>query len=116
MNSERIDTGILLNALVMPGAGHAAIGQRRKGCALALAVLVLLCVPIVFFTLALANALEVIPADAGALTRASSAIGVAWNSEARLVVRCLIGVFALWAYGITDLLIIRRKLRARMRP
>lgn len=105
-----IGSGILLNALVIPGAGHLSVGQKAKGYALTIAVLLLICFPILRFNIAMADVIGKLPPQGGNLARFLKAMGIAWRAEGTLILCCLIAILAIWAYGIIDLILLKRRI------
>lgn len=103
LKSPRI--ALLLNALVMPGAGHIYLGKAVKGYLMSIAVFVLLIIPIVRYTMAVVDGLNNLIVGGNISSSAISAISGAWAANKNLILYSLLGIVIIWIYGIVDVMI-----------
>ncbi len=108
--SDKLGAGILINAFVMPGAGHVAAGMKGRGFAIAAGAVALVCYPAFRFAAALSGALREIPVEAGALARSVHAVSMAWGKERNWILACALALLVLWVFGVVDLYVRRRRL------
>lgn len=104
----KLKTALLLNALVMPGAGHIYIGKSLKGYLMGIAVLVLLIIPIVRYTMTVMEGMKTLIIGGNISASAITAISGAWAVNKNLILYSLLGILVIWIYGIADIMIQNR--------
>jgi hypothetical protein len=108
---EQFWSALLLDALVIPGAGHWFAGFQRQAAAMIAAVLLLLFVPLFRFVAAVFSALHQSVLATGMPLRSLEALKMAWLSQRTSILACAAGIVLIWIYGIVDLSLRRRQAR-----
>lgn len=107
VTKARLNTALFLNAVVMPGSGHVLIGENFKGYTISIIVLFLILFPLGKYTMTIAQALKTMNLNGGALASSLNALSQGWTSNKALIINCLIGILAVWLFGIVDIFIKR---------
>ena len=106
---KNYNSAFILNALVLPGTGHYMIGQKVKGIIMGTSVTALIFIPVIRYMWTVLDALNSITVSDTALKSSVGALSSSWISNKTLIIICLIGVLAIWLYGIIDLAHIKKK-------
>ena len=110
-STKELTSALLLNAAIMPGSGHYALGLRRQGAAIMTAVVLLVIAPIARFTLGVLAAIRHAAAEAVPL-RTLEALSSTWQAQRSFLLACLFGIVAIWIYAIADIALRLRRGRA----
>ena len=102
IKDNKIRWAIILNAFVMPGSGHIFLGEKTKGYLLGTAVIVLVLAPLMRFMLSVMQSTATLTAQDSMIASSIDAFSVAWSANSTFIICCLLGVVALWIYGIVD--------------
>ncbi|MFH0799770.1 MAG: hypothetical protein V2A66_06270 [Pseudomonadota bacterium] len=99
---------IIMNAFVMPGSGHVLVGLKTKGYLIGVLTIIFIFLPILYFAISVSHALQTLSASSNSVMPALEAISRAWVEDKRLILRCILALVFLWAYGIIDLMLKRK--------
>lgn len=102
-------SALILNALVLPGSGHYMIGQKLKGAIIAIVATALIFIPVISYALTVLNALNAISISDPGLKSGMDTLSNSWTSNKHIIIVCLLGVVAIWLYGIIDLVRLKKK-------
>lgn len=108
-SKDRWTLAIILNALVLPGSGHLVIGQRLRGFVISGFTLFFTLFPLVRYLMAATNAMRMMAGRGAAFYSGIQAMSTAWEANRSVILWCLLGILILWAYGIIDIIIRKRK-------
>ncbi|MFA4874465.1 MAG: hypothetical protein WC690_03905 [bacterium] len=106
---------LLLNALIMPGSGHYAMGFRLRGTIIMSSILILVILPIVLFTGRVLGAIHGAMNGSGPMVRSVSAFSGSWHALRGFILFCVAAIVAIWIYSIVDMAIKMRKEKTLMK-
>ncbi len=110
INIKKIDTAIFTNALVLPGVGYFILGDRLKGTIITFFTVLLLILPLAKYTVSVIRSMENMRVGSPAIVESLSSISMAWQTNQSFIIYCLIGIIALWAFCLIDLLLRKRRM------
>lgn len=98
---------ILLNALILPGAGHFYAGLRLRGAMLALACIAFITLPVIKYAMAFSYTLDMmdITGNLNFYGIMAEALVRAWADVRTLSYLALAGLFIVWLFSIIDIVL-----------
>jgi len=101
---------LILNALVLPGLGHFYIGQKLKGVFLVIATLFFFATPLVKYTMLVSKMLAFVASlnNPNMLANLYQASALVWPNVKTILYISIIGLLAVWIYGIWDIWRVKR--------
>jgi len=105
--NKRYGIAILLNALIMPGAGHLFLKQRIKGTILSILTLVMFIIPIAVYISDAMSGIDMLMAKNATQLSANimGAMTSSWSMHRHMISSFAFAIIVLWVYAIIDVIL-----------
>lgn len=112
IDPSKLKIALLMNAFACPGAGHIAMGRKKKGYLMILFCVSFALAPAFRFGISLAKAMAALPVTTRVWEKLAISLPAAWQAERQFIFICLAGIIILWVYSLFDAYMMARNAKA----